>query len=194
MTQSGHRPLPEHAQKLLRSWCPSLGGKEHEAAGIHQVTRRRDGGLAVYSTCTASSEAGDRVLERPLPRRYWAGIAGVSQRSGRSRLFDGQNVTIEYRWARGEYGRLPAFAAEFVQRRVNVLVATGGNASALAAKHATATIPIVFVAGDPVRHGLVHWSASFCSESQQRRRIKRSVRPSPPAGDRRLARCRRSIL
>jgi len=36
-------------------------------------------------------------------------------------------VTIEYRWARGEYGRLPAFAAEFVQRRVNVLVATGGN-------------------------------------------------------------------
>jgi hypothetical protein len=87
LTQSGHRPLPEHAQKLLRSWCPSLGGKEHEAAGIHQVTRRRDGGLAVYSTCTASSEAGDRVLERPLPRRYWAGIAGVSQRSGRSRLF-----------------------------------------------------------------------------------------------------------
>ena len=109
-------------------------------------------------------------------------------------FFDGQNVMIEYRWARGEYGRLPAFAAEFVQRRVNVLVATGGNASALAAKHATATIPIVFVAGDPVRHGLVHWSASFCSESQQRRRIKRSVRASPPAGDRRLARCRRSIL
>src|SRR5262245_2198204 len=74
---------------------------------------------------------------------------------GEAGFFDGQNVTIEYRWARGEYGRLPAFAAEFVQRRVNVLVATGGNASALAAKHATATIPIVFVAGDPVRHGLV---------------------------------------
>jgi putative ABC transport system substrate-binding protein len=74
---------------------------------------------------------------------------------GEAGFFDGQNVTIDYRWARGEYGRLAAFAAEFVQRRVNVLVAAGGNASALAAKHATATIPIVFVAGDPVRHGLV---------------------------------------
>src|SRR5262245_35931508 len=74
---------------------------------------------------------------------------------GEAGFFDGQNVTIEYRWARGEYGRLAGFAAEFVQRRVNVLVATGGNASAIAAKHATATIPIVFVAGDPVRHGLV---------------------------------------
>jgi putative ABC transport system substrate-binding protein len=70
-------------------------------------------------------------------------------------FFDGQNVTIEYSWARGEYGRLPAFAAELVQRRVNVLVASGGNASALAAKQATSTIPVVFVAGDPVRQGLV---------------------------------------
>jgi putative tryptophan/tyrosine transport system substrate-binding protein len=74
---------------------------------------------------------------------------------GEAGFFDGQNVTIEYSWARGEYGRLPAFAAEFVQRRVNVLVATGGNASALAAKQATSTIPVVFVAGDPVRQGLV---------------------------------------
>jgi putative ABC transport system substrate-binding protein len=74
---------------------------------------------------------------------------------GEAGFFDGQNVTIEYQWARGEYGRLPAFAAEFVQRRVNVLVATGGNASVLAAKQATSTIPVVFVAGDPVRQGLV---------------------------------------
>jgi putative ABC transport system substrate-binding protein len=74
---------------------------------------------------------------------------------GESGFFEGHNVTIEYRWARGEYDRLPAFAAELVQRRVNVLVATGGNSSALAAKHATATIRIVFVAGDPVRTGLV---------------------------------------
>src|SRR5262245_43646138 len=74
---------------------------------------------------------------------------------GEAGFFDGQNVTIEYSWARGEYGRLPAFAAEFVQRRVNVLVATGGPPSALAAKQATSTIPIVFVSGDPVRDGLV---------------------------------------
>src|SRR5262249_587324 len=69
-------------------------------------------------------------------------------------FFDGQNVMIEYRWARGEYGQLPAFAAELVRRRVNVLVATGGEASGLAAKQATSTIPIVFVMGDPVKAGL----------------------------------------
>ena len=74
---------------------------------------------------------------------------------GEAGFFDGQNVAIEYRWARGEYDRLPTFATDLVQRRVNVLVATGGNSSAIAAKHATATIPIVFVAGDPVRIGLV---------------------------------------
>ena len=74
---------------------------------------------------------------------------------GEAGFFDGQNVMIEYRWARGDYGRLPALAAEFVQRRVNVLVATGGELSALAAKQATSTIPIVFVTGDPVKAGLV---------------------------------------
>ena len=74
---------------------------------------------------------------------------------GEAGFFDGQNVTIDYRWARGDYNRLPAFAAEFVQRRVNVLATTGGEASAVAAKQATSTIPIVFVAGDPVKAGLV---------------------------------------
>jgi putative ABC transport system substrate-binding protein len=74
---------------------------------------------------------------------------------GEAGFFDGQNVTIEYSWARGEYSRLPVFAAEFVQRRVNVLVATGGERSALAAKQATSTIPIAFVTGDPVKAGLV---------------------------------------
>jgi len=70
-------------------------------------------------------------------------------------FFDGQNVTIEYRWARGNYSRLAVIASELVQRRVNVLVATGGEASAVAAKQATSTIPIVFVAGDPVKAGVV---------------------------------------
>jgi putative tryptophan/tyrosine transport system substrate-binding protein len=69
---------------------------------------------------------------------------------------DGRNVKIEYRWARGDYDRLPAFAADFVGRKVKVLVATGGDASARAARAATSSIPIVFtIGGDPVKAGLV---------------------------------------
>jgi len=56
---------------------------------------------------------------------------------------DGENVAIEFRWARGDYSRLPTLAAELVSRRVNVISALGGPPSALAAKRATSTVPIV---------------------------------------------------
>jgi hypothetical protein len=67
---------------------------------------------------------------------FWRGLNDTG-------FVEGQNVTIEYWWARGEYDRLPALAAELVQRRVRVIMAGGGEVGALAAKGATSTIPIL---------------------------------------------------
>ena len=69
---------------------------------------------------------------------------------------EGQNLKIEFRWAEGKYGRLPALVNDLIAQGINVLVAVGGEPSAFAAKAATSTIPIVFTTGgDPVKAGLV---------------------------------------
>ena len=83
-------------------------------------------------------------------------VAAFREGLGESGFVEGQNVAIAFRWAEGHYERLPALAAELVDRRVKVLFAAGGPPSAFAAKAANATIPIVFSAvNHPVELGLV---------------------------------------
>jgi putative ABC transport system substrate-binding protein len=102
----------------------------------------------------AEGDAGDWLLNVGSPGMGAANVVAFRQGLSETGFVEGKNVAVEYRWAEGRYDRLPALAADLVGRKVDV-IATNSTPSALAAKSATSTIPIVFAVADPVAIGLV---------------------------------------
>jgi putative ABC transport system substrate-binding protein len=114
-------------------------------AGIWPIVALGQRGMPVVGLIGAGSAEG-----------YAEQIAAFRIGLGETGFLERQNVLIEYRWADDQLDRLPALAAELVRRKVDVIVSAGGTATALAAKAATTTIPIVFSLGsDPVQSGVV---------------------------------------
>jgi putative tryptophan/tyrosine transport system substrate-binding protein len=95
-------------------------------------------------------------LHSGSPELFARNVESFRQGLNETGFVDGRNVAIEYRWAQGQYDRLPALATDLVRRQVTVTAACATSAPGLAAKAATSTIPIVFqTGGDPVKDGLV---------------------------------------
>jgi putative ABC transport system substrate-binding protein len=127
--------------------------------------RRREvitllGGSAVFWPLAAHTQQPARpvigFLHSASPGPYAAYVASFQKGLNEAGYVDGQNVTVEYRWAEGRFDRLSELAAELVGRRVDAIATPGNTSAAVAAKAATATIPIIFgVSDDPVKFGLV---------------------------------------
>lgn len=136
-----------------------MAGAVAEAAG--RIGRRdfialAGGTLAVMRPARAQALPVIGYLGSESPEPYRSRLAAFREGLAEVGYSEGRTVAIEYRWAEGQYARLPALAKELAERNVTVIVAPGGAEVALAAKSATSTIPIVFeMGGDPIALGVV---------------------------------------
>jgi hypothetical protein len=163
LTHFGHRlashvaltkpiyPLSKHSLRPVRWSVLSLGAS----------MRRRDfitalaGAAAIPLAARAQQLPVIGFLSSRSPGESAALVLAFRNGLREAGFVEGQNLTIAFRWAEGRYERLPGLAAELVGLRVNVLFTAGGTPSAVAAKAATSSIPIVFSAlSDPVRRGV----------------------------------------
>src|SRR5262249_24611953 len=127
----------------------------------HRVMNRRE--LLLMLGCVAAAPHALRAQQKTMPVIGFLGaqstnpplVAAFRQGLSGTGYVEGQNLSIEYRWAEGHNDWLPALVDDLVRRRVDVIAIGGGSVAALTAKNATSTIPIVFVGGDPVALGLV---------------------------------------
>jgi putative tryptophan/tyrosine transport system substrate-binding protein len=149
------RPLGPAPPRLLARLLSNAGeGLEMRRRELLLVAPAMIAARAVRAQQKAMPVIG--FLSSTSPGPFASYVAAFGQGLGQTGWVDGQNVTIEYRWAEGPYDRLPALAADLVNRKVAVIATSGGDFSALAAKNATSSIPIVFLGGDdPVEQGLV---------------------------------------